>query len=91
MVDYLNRADYVSKHLVLAGEKVFENMVTSMFLCYPKKLLRKVSRVNLENSPGSVGVAVNVDIKKPLVEYPNATFAGVLDMNRINVPRKTLF
>ena len=32
MVDYLIRAEYVSKQLVLAGEKVSENMLTSLVL-----------------------------------------------------------
>ena len=140
MVDYLTRAEFVSKQLEHAGEKVSENMLTSIvhkglpsdydyfktvpdfsknrasfaevkkvlknfessrnlqtaaavkiMLCYPKKLLRKVPRVNLKSSPGSVCVAVKVDINKPLVEYPSETFAGVLAMNRINVSRKTLF
>ena len=49
-----------------------------MFLCYPKELLRKVLRVNLKSSLESVGIAVKVDVNKPLVEYPSATFAGVL-------------
>ena len=56
-----------------------------MLLCYPKELLRKVPRVNLKRSLGSVGVAVEVDINKPLVEYHSATFAGVLTIKRINV------
>ena len=32
MVDYLTRAEYVSKQLELAGEKVSENMLTSIVL-----------------------------------------------------------
>ena len=62
-----------------------------MLLRYPKELLRKVQCVNLESSLGGVCVAVKMDINKPLVEYPSATFAGVLAMKRINVSRKILF
>ena len=32
MVDYLTRAEYVSKQLEFAGEKVSENMLTSIVL-----------------------------------------------------------
>ena len=133
MVDYLTRAEYASKQLELAGEKVSENMVTSivfkglpsecgyfktvheflkdkasfaevkkalknskilvtykvrqlavkMLLCYPKELLRKIPRVNLNSSPRSVGIAVKVHINKPLEEYPAATFAGVLRLHSL--------
>ena len=62
-----------------------------MLPCCPTELLRKVPRVNLKNSLGSVGVAVKVDINKPLVEYPSATFAGVSAMKRINVLKKSFF
>ena len=139
MVDYLTRAEYVSKQLEIAGEKFSENMLTSIVLkglpseydyfktvddfskdkasfaevkkalkkfessrnlqtatasnenVIQKELLRKVPHVHLKSSLGSVGVAVKVNINKPLVEYPSATFAGVLAMKRINVLRKTLF
>ena len=60
----------------------------AMLPCYPKELLRKTSSVNLKKSLGSVGVAVKVEINKPLAEYPSATFAGVLAMKRINVSKK---
>ena len=60
-----------------------------MLPCYPKELLRKTSSLNLKKSQGSVGVAVKVEINKPLAEYPSATFAGVLAMKRINVSKKT--
>ena len=49
------------------------------------KMLLYYPRVNLKSSLGSVGVAVKVDINKPLVEYPSATFAGVLAMKRKKV------
>ena len=122
MVDYLIRAEYVSRQLELARVKVSENMLTSivlkslpseygywkkfskvlvsyklrqlamkLLLCYPKELLRKVPRVNLKSSLGSVGVAVKVDMNKPLVEYPSATFAGVLAMKRKKVSKKLSF
>ena len=32
MVDYLTRAEYVSRQLELAGEKISENMLTSIVL-----------------------------------------------------------
>ena len=56
--------------------------------CYPKELLRKVPRVNLKNLLASVDVAVKLDIKKPLVEYPSASCADVSAMKRINVFEK---
>ena len=71
---------------VLVTYKI-RQLAMKLLPCYPKKLLRKVPRVNLKNSVGSVGAAVKVDTKKPLVEYPSATFAGVLAMKRINVSK----
>ena len=62
-----------------------------MLFCYPKELLRRVPRVNLKNSLGSVGVAVKVDMNKPLVDVPSATSAGVVAMKRINVSRNPSF
>ena len=50
-----------------------------------KGKLRKFPCVNLESSLGNVGVAVKVDINKPLVEYPSATFACVLAVKRIYI------
>ena len=62
-----------------------------MSLCYPKEVLRKVPGANLKNSLGSVGVAVKVDINKPLVESSSATFAGILTTKSDNVSSETLF
>ena len=139
MVHYLTRAECVSKHLELAGEKVTEN-ITSIVLkdllseydffksvhsflktkasfsevkkafksfqssgnlqtatasneriaLLSKGTVAKSSARKPKSSLGGVGVAVKVDINKPLVEYPS-TFAGVLAMKRINDSRKTLF
>ena len=65
-------------------------LAMKIFLCYPKELLQKVPRVNLKTSLGSVGVAVKVDKNKKPVEYPSATFAGVLAM-KTDKTRKTIF
>ena len=73
---------------VLVTDKL-RQLAIKMLSCYPKQLLRKVLCVNLKNLLGSVGNAVKVDIHKPLVEYPSATFLGVSAKKGRNISKKS--
>ena len=87
--------------------KILKNLVTyklrqlarKMLLCFPKTAAasssrnpEKLPRANIGQTPlGSVRVAVKVELNKLLVEFPSATFSGLLAMKRMNISRKTLF